>query len=253
MPDSNGSVTATIADGIATVSFHHPKGNSLPATILARLAQAITEVGNNASAHVVVLRSEGSGPFCAGASFDELVAIDSHRMGIDFFMGFARLILAMRSCPKFIVTRVHGKVAGGGVGMVAASDFAVAMDTASVKLSELAIGIGPFVVGPVIERKIGLGAFTTLAVDADFFTAHWAMNHGLYSKVAETTAELDSLVGTIVRKLQHANPEAMALMKKTFWQGTEHWETLLPERAAVSGQLVLSVFTRTAIAKFNAK
>ena len=253
MPDSNGSVTATVADGIATVSFFHPKGNSLPAHVLKRLAEAITEVGKNDDARVVVLRSEGSGPFCAGASFDELAAIETHRMGIDFFMGFARLILAMRSCPKFIVTRVQGKVAGGGVGMVAASDFAVAMDTSSVKLSELAIGIGPFVVGPVIERKIGLGAFTTLAVDADFFSAQWALQHGLYAKVAETVAELDSLVGTIVKKLHTANPEAMAMMKQIFWQGTEHWDTLLPERAAMSGQLVLSDFTRNAIIRFKAK
>ena len=253
MLDPNGSVTATVADGIATVSFGHPKGNSLPATILKRLADAITEVGKNADARVVLLRSEGHGPFCAGASFDELAAIETHRMGIDFFMGFARLILAMRSCPKFIVTRVHGKVAGGGVGVLAASDFVIAMDTASVKLSELAIGIGPFVVGPVIERKIGLAAFTTLAVDADFFTAQWANQHGLYSKIAETPAELDSLVGTLVRKLNHANPEAMSMMKQMFWQGTEHWETLLPERAAMSGQLVLSDFTRHAIASFSAK
>ena len=248
-----GTVTATIADSVATVSFFHPKGNSLPGALLSRLAEVIGEIGGSSDTRVLVLRSEGTGAFCAGASFDELVAIDSEARGQDFFMGFARVILAMKRARQFIVTRVHGKVAGGGVGIVAASDFAIALDTASVKLSELAIGIGPFVVGPVIERKIGLAAFATLAVDADFFPASWAAHHGLFAKVAETPAELESLVNTAIKKLSHANPDAIAQMKQIFWEGTEHWDTLLAARAAMSGRLVLSDFTRQAIARFKAQ
>ena len=247
-----GTVTATIVESVATISFFHPKGNSLPGALLTRLAEVIGEVGSASDARVIVLRSEGHGAFCAGASFDELAAIDSEARGQEFFMGFARVILAMKRARQFIVTRVHGKVAGGGIGIVAASDFAIAIDTASVKLSELAIGIGPFVVGPVIERKIGLAAFATLAVDADFFSARWAEQHGLFAKVAETPAELESMLNTVVKKLGRANPEAIAQMKRIFWDGTEQWDTLLRERAAMSGRLVLSDFTRQAIATFKA-
>lgn len=247
-----GTVTATVADSVATVSFFHPKGNSLPGTLLTRLAEVIGEIGSSANARVMVLRSEGSGPFCAGASFDELVAIDSEARGQEFFMGFAKVILAMKRARQFIIARVHGKVAGGGIGLVAASDFAIAHVGAAVKLSELSIGIGPFVVGPVIERKIGLAAFSALAVDADFFPASWAAQQGLYAKLAETPAELESLVNTAVKRLSHANPEAIAQLKGIFWEGTEHWDTLLPKRAAMSGRLVLSDFTRLAIAKFKA-
>ena len=173
MTDS-GTVATQIADGIATVRFAHPKGNSLPSALLANLAETIRALGDERGARVVVLRSEGTGPFCAGASFSELQAIADERAGKRFFMGFATLILAMIRCPKLIVTRVHGKVVGGGVGMVAASDYALATGTAAVRLSELAVGIGPFVVGPVIERKVGLAAFSALAVDADWRDARWA-------------------------------------------------------------------------------
>lgn len=252
IPPSPGTVTATIADGIATVSFFHPKGNSLPGALLRHLAHTIAEVGRSKDARVILLRSEGTGPFCAGASFDELVALSDDLQGQEFFMGFARVILAMRDAPQFIVTRVHGKVAGGGVGIVAASEYAIAMSSASIKLSELAVGIGPFVVGPAVERKMGTGAFQTLTVDADFFPAAWAEQHGLYAKVADTAAEFDALLNATMKKLAHANPEAMAMLKRAFWAGTEHWPTLLPERAAMSGRLVLSAFTRAAIAKFKA-
>ena len=248
-----GTVTATIADGVATVSFFHPKGNSLPSSLLRQLADTIGEVGRSRDARVIYLRSEGGGPFCAGASFDELTSIENESQGTEFFMGFARVILAMRDAPQFILTRVHGKVAGGGIGICAASDYCIAMTTASIKLSELAVGIGPFVVGPAVERKMGVGAFQALTVDADFFSAAWAAQHGLYAKVAETPAEFDALLGSTLKKLTHANPEAMTLLKRTFWAGTEHWPTLLPERAAMSGRLVLSDFTRRAIARFKGK
>ena len=250
----DGHVDATISNGIATVRFGHPKGNSLPGAVLRELARVVTELGRDDGARVIVLRSGGEGAFCAGASFAELVSIRDAARGKEFFMGFARLILAMRSAPKFVLARVHGRAVGGGVGVVAASDYALAHSGAAVKLSELAVGIGPFVVGPAIERKIGLGGLQALAVDATTFRdARWAQQRGLYAQLHATVPELDAAVDALAARLAASNPEAMALMKATFWQGTEHWDALLEERAEMSGTLVLSEFTRTAIASFNAR
>jgi enoyl-CoA hydratase/carnithine racemase len=244
-----GRVTVHVADGIGTLSFFHPKGNSLPGELLAQLAEEVTALGGNPDARVIVLRSEGTGPFCAGASFQELQAIGDAAQGKAFFMGFARLILAMIRCPRFVVTRVHGKTVGGGVGMIAASDYAIAVPAAGVKLSELAVGIGPFVVGPVIERKIGLAAFASLAVNAtEWRGSEWAREKGLFAEVRDTVEELDLSVKELASRLAASNPDAVARMKATFWQGTEHWEQLLAERAAMSGNLVLSDFARRALA-----
>ena len=248
---ATGTVQTTVSDGIATIRFSHPKGNSLPAALLARLADEIRGLGTRDDTTVIVLRSGDTGPFCAGASFDELKAIRDGRTGKEFFMGFARVILAMTRCPKLIVTRVHGKVVGGGVGLVAASDYAMAVESASLRLSELAVGIGPFVVGPAIERKIGLGGFSAMAVDADWRTARWGEGLGLYARLFENGTALDEGVDVLARKLATSNPQAMAKMKTVFWEGTEHWDALLEERAAMSGALVTSEFTRSAIAAFE--
>ena len=246
-----GSVDVTVAEGIATVRFTHPKGNSLPAVLLARLASEIRRVGAADDVRVIVLRSGETGPFCAGASFEELKGIRDAAGGKEFFMGFARVILAMTRCPKIIVARVHGKTVGGGVGLVAASDYTMAVETASVRLSELAIGIGPFVVGPVIERKIGLGGFGAMAIDADWRSARWAEEFGLYSKVFDSVNALDSGLDSFSRKLARSNPQALAQLKAIFWQGTGDWERLLEARAEMSGSLVTSEFTRNAIAAFD--
>jgi methylglutaconyl-CoA hydratase len=244
-----GRVTVDVAAGVATLTFHHPKGNSLPGALLARLAAEVTALGTRPDVVVVVIRSEGAGPFCAGASFPELQAIADPAQGKAFFMGFARLILAMIRCPRLIVTRVHGKTVGGGIGMVAASDYAIAVPEASVRLSELAVGIGPFVVGPVIERKIGLGPFAALAVNAaEWRSAEWAREKGLYAELHDTVEAMDAAVAGLSKRLVASNPAAMALMKSAFWRGTEDWETLLEERAEMSGTLVLSDFARRAIA-----
>lgn len=248
-----GTVTAHVADGIARVEFHHPKGNSLPGALLRELADTITRVGAHPDCRVIVLRSGGTGPFCAGASFDELVAIDNAAQGQEFFSGFARVILAMLRVPQFVLTRVHGRAAGGAVGLIAASDLSFAVQSAQAKLSELAVGIGPFVVGPVIERKIGLAAFSAMAVDADWRDAAWGERHGLYARVFDDLGALDTSLDAEARKLAGCNPEAMAQLKRVFWAGTESWDTLLAERALMSGTMVLSEFTRTAIASFKAR
>jgi len=244
-----GTVHTAILDGVATVRFSHPKSNSLPGSLLARLAETIAVMGQEPAARVIVLRSEGNGPFCAGASFDEFKAVKDAEGGKQFFSGFAKVILAMIRSPKFVVTRVHGKTAGGGVGLVAASDYAIGVEGASLKLTELALGIGPFVVGPVIEKKIGLAAFTAMAVDADWRSAAWAERHGLYAEVLETVPALDHRVEEFARKLAGYDPEATRRLKEVLWEGTDDWPERLTARAEISGTLVLSEYTQRAVAK----
>jgi methylglutaconyl-CoA hydratase len=248
---ASGDVQVEIAGGIATVRFSHPKGNSLPSALLAKLAAEIRRLSTLDEARVIVLRSGDSGPFCAGASFDELKSIRDAATGKEFFMGFARVILAMTRCPKVIIARVHGKAVGGGVGLVAASDYAMAVESASLRLSELAVGIGPFVVGPAIEKKIGLGGFSAMSIDADWRTSRWAEQFGLYSRVFDNIDALDGAVRSFAGKLAGSNPGALEQLKKVFWQGTENWDQLLEARAEMSGRLVLSDFTRNAIAAFD--
>ena len=246
-----GSVESAVADGVATVEFWHPKGNSLPGTVLRRLAEQIAEMGQRDDVRVIALRSAREGPFCAGASFDELAAIQDEAQGKEFFLGFARVILAMIRCPKPIVTRVQGKVVGGGVGVVAASDYVIATDKAQLRLSELAVGIGPFVVGPAIQRKIGPGAFSAMALDADWRSAKWAVEVGLYAQIQDSISGLDSAFDGFVQTLAKSNPEATARIKATLWEGTDDWDRLLDERAVMSGTLVLSDYTRHAIEAFR--
>jgi methylglutaconyl-CoA hydratase len=246
---AEGSVISATADGVTTITFSHPKSNSLPAPLLTRLAGAISAAGADGGTVVIVLRSEGGGAFCAGASFAGLQAVSDAESGKKFFMGFARLIIAMIRCPKIIVTRVHGKAVGGGVGIIAASDYVLAAEGATIRLSELAIGLGPFVVGPPIERKIGLGAFSAMATDADWRDAAWAERHGLFAEVHPDVDSLDAALSKRVAMLASCNPEAMTLLKSIFWRDTDAWPQLLESRAEMSGALVLSKFTSNAIGR----
>jgi methylglutaconyl-CoA hydratase len=249
-----GSVKVNFKSGVATIEFEHPAQNSLPGRLLAELANAIHAAGESGDASVIVLRSGGDRTFCAGASFDELAAIRDFETGKQFFLGFANVINTMRLCPKLIIGRVQGKTVGGGVGLAAATDYCMASQWASVRLSELAVGIGPFVVGPAVERKIGLSAFSQLAINAtEWQTAAWAKDKGLFNEVFETNEQLDAYLEHFTKILVKSNPEAMRHLKQIFWQGTEHWDELLDEREAVSGRLVLSEFTRKAIEAFKQK
>lgn len=251
---SNGYVKTERQKGITTIEFFHPQSNSLPGKILHELALAITHAGEDANCIVIILRSGGEKTFCAGASFDELIAIKNEKEGLQFFSGFAHVINAMRTCPKFIIGRIHGKCVGGGVGLAAAVDYAIATEAAEIKLSELAMGIGPFVVGPAVERKIGIAAFSQLAINATLWqNADWARRKGLYAELHSTIERMDESIARLADVLMNSNPEAMAEMKKIFWKGTEHWDKLLLERAAISGRLVLSEFTKNAIGKFKKK
>lgn len=245
-----GHVKCETHNGITTIEFFHPRSNSLPGRLLEALTHEIHSAGNDPHTKVIVLRSAGEKAFCAGASFDELQAIETAEQGLQFFSGFAHLINAMRKCPKFIIARIHGRCVGGGVGIAAAADYAIAANGADVKLSELAIGIGPFVVGPAVERKIGLSSFSSLAIDAAMWRdAEWARRRGLYAELHEQHTEMDESIQRLAESLAHSNPEAMLILKQNFWKGTEHWDQLLLERAAVSGRLILSEFSRNAIKK----
>lgn len=250
-----GHVKYTIAEsGIATIEFGHPLSNSLPGKILQKLADTITELGQNKEVIVIVLRSSGEKAFCAGASFDELISIKDLETGKQFFSGFAKVINACRKAPKFIIGRVHGKAVGGGVGIASAVDYCLATKYAEVKLSELAVGIGPFVVGPAVERKVGLSAMSELAINAtEWRSAEWAQKKGLYTDVFESAEEMDAEIDALANRLAKSNPEAMAMLKQIFWQGTENWDQLLAERAGMSGHLVLSDFTVNAINQFKKK
>lgn len=249
-----GTIKSTIVNGIGTITFFHPQSNSMPGVQLRNLATEIEKFGKDNSVKVIVLQSEGEKTFCAGASFDELISIKDIDTGLKFFSGFAMVINAMRKAPKFIIARVQGKAVGGGVGIASSADYTFAVNDASIKLSELAVGIGPFVVGPAVERKVGTSAFCQLTINAtEWQTAQWAKEKGLYAEVFATTAEMDQGIQTLATKLANSNPEAMSMLKKVMWEGTENWDTLLIERAGMSGTLVLSEFTINAINKFKAK
>lgn len=244
-------VNTTIDNGVATIEFFTEAHNSLPSETLAELEAAVVAAGANDEVILLVLKSGGDRTFCAGASFTELVAIEDYPTGKTFFMGFASVINAMRKCPKLIICRVQGKAVGGGVGLASAADYCMATKYGSVKLSELAVGIGPFVIGPAVERKVGLSAFSEMAINAtEWRTAAWAKEKGLYNEVFETVDQLDEYIQHFTEILRTMNPEAMTLLKKVFWKGTDNWDSLLAERAAVSGQLVLSDFSKKAIGKF---
>jgi methylglutaconyl-CoA hydratase len=245
-------VKKNIVNKIATIEFFHPEQNSLPGNILAQLAYTITEVGNNAEVKVIILKSGGDRTFCAGASFKELIAINDAETGKVFFSGFANVINAIRKCPKFIIGRIQGKTVGGGVGIASATDYCMATKFAAIKLSELNVGIGPFVVSPAIERKMGVSAMSQIAIDANsFYEASWALEKGLYASVSDSIEALDAEVQKFAEHLCTYNPEAMMEMKKIFWRGTEDWDNLLAERAAISGRLVLSDFTKETLKKFK--
>lgn len=252
---NQGGVNVAVDDrGLATVEFFHPLSNSLPGKILAKLANTITELGENDAVKLILVKSAGERAFCAGASFDELIAIEDLDTGKVFFSGFANVINAMRKCPKLIIGRVQGKAVGGGVGLASSVDYCYATKHAAVKLSELAVGIGPFVVGPAVERKLGLAGMSDLAINAtEWRSAEWAFQRGLYNDIFEDAAAMDEAIEALAGRLLTKSVPAMRGLKKVFWEGTEHWDELLAERAAISGELILSKEAKDAIGAFKSK
>ncbi|SHJ68398.1 methylglutaconyl-CoA hydratase [Reichenbachiella agariperforans] len=248
----NGSLKHTINDKVATITFHHPKANALPGTLLAKLAIVIQAIDDNKDVSVIVIRSEGGGTFCAGASFDELLSLTNETEGKVFFQGFAQVINAMRKSPKIILARIQGKTIGGGVGLVSSADYAFATEAAAIKLSELAIGIGPFVIEPAVTRKIGISSFSALALNPTIWKdAQWAMNAGLYHDLSTSIDEMDQKIDAFATNLSNYNPEALLAIKQTLWKNTENWDELLSSRAEISGRLALSPQTQRALKKFK--
>lgn len=249
---NNGSIDFSIKNGIATLQFSHPQSNAFPSDLLHKLINTIRLLDSNLEVKIIILQSEGNKTFCAGASFDELLALDNTEKSIRFFSGFAHLLNAMRTCSKLIIARVQGKAVGGGVGIIAACDYSFATENASIKLSELSIGIGPFVIEPAVSRKIGLSAFSELTLAAtNWKSAIWAKEKGLFTEVFPTIEALDKALNTFTKNLVSCNILALAEIKKVLWQNTEHWETLLLDRAAISGKLALSEETKKALKKFK--
>jgi methylglutaconyl-CoA hydratase len=249
-----GYVKTETQENICTITFFHPQSNSLPGAILNQLAEAIRQAGNASDASVIILKSGGEKTFCAGASFDELIAIKTEEEGLRFFSGFAKVINAIRTCPKFVIAAIQGKCVGGGVGLAAAADYSIATKAADVKLSELAVGIGPFVVGPAVERKIGTASFSALSIDATSWrSSEWAMEKGLFAELHQDISTMHQAVDKLAKTLSGSSPEAMKELKSICWKGTENWDALLMERAAISGKLILSTFSINAINAFKAK
>ncbi|MEO5906377.1 MAG: enoyl-CoA hydratase/isomerase family protein [Saprospiraceae bacterium] len=243
-----GSVTTSNHNGLATITFSHPAHNSMPGYQLSELTKHIKEAGTDNSVRLILLKSAGDRTFCAGASFDELLTITNESDGKKFFLGFANVINAIRTCPKIVIGRIQGKAIGGGVGIAAAVDYCMATNFGSIKLSELALGIGPFVVGPAIERKIGTSAFSQLSINAtEWQTAAWAKEKGLFHEVFDTIEQLDAYIQHFAEKLLSSSPEALHEIKKILWKGTEDWNELLDERAGISGRLVISPQAQKAI------
>ncbi len=248
---SQGHVLSTYSNHITTITFYHPAQNSLPGYLLAELAEKISEAGADPDTILILLKSEGEKTFCAGASFTELSSIEDFHTGKKFFMGFAGVINAIRKCPKIVIGRVHGKAVGGGVGLAAACDYCMASKYASVRLSELAVGIGPFVIGPAVERKVGFSAFSQMALNAtEWQTADWAKQKGLFTESFESVQQLDAYIDHFTADLIKKSPEALMMLKKVFWEGTDHWDELLEKRAEMSGKLILSDFAKNAISSF---
>lgn len=248
----DGSLYTSVNNGIANVEFGHPASNSFPGVLLERLEKEIQQLSKNDEVQVIILKSEGDRAFCAGASFDELLAVQDMEQGKKFFAGFANVINAMRKCSKLIIGRIHGKTVGGGVGLASACDYCFATEEASIKLSELSIGIGPFVIAPAVRRKMGVAALSELTLAAhEWKNAYWAKEKGLYARVFDSAEEMDKELDFFAEKLAAYNPAALREMKKILWEETKDWDSLLQERAAISGELVLSDFTKNALSKFK--
>lgn len=249
---NQGSVTTEIRTGFARIVFSHPAHNSMPSQLLSDLVRQIEEAGHNDEIGAVLLRSEGEGTFCAGANLDELLSIKEEETGKDFFMGFANVILAMRRCPKPIIVAVQGKAIGGGVGIAAAADYCLGCRASQVKLSELAIAIGPFVILPALIRKMGVAAAGQLSLDTEWHTAAWGRDNGLFQRVYAGPEELFREARILAERVGKFNPNASARLKQSLWEDTDHWPALLAERAATTGRLVMSGEAKTALGNLKA-
>ena len=248
---NNGFVTSEIKNNISEITFGTPKSNSLPGEILELLAKTILESGEDQNVKAILLKSEGEKAFCAGASFDELLEIEELEKSKIFFGGFAKVLNAIRSCGKLVIARVQGKTTGGGVGIACAADYCFATKDAAMALTELNLGIGPFVIGPYVERKLGKSAYAAMSIDADFRSADWCEKHDVYHSVSENIQMMDEEIDKFLEKLSTRSSDALALIKKVSWEGTEHFEQLMPERILMSASLILEDSAKENIGKIK--
>lgn len=245
MSVSDGSVSIHVKDKIGIITFGHPKGNSLPGKLLKKIADKLNAFSADEDVDAIFIQSEGEKAFCAGASFEELLKVKTFEDGKRFFSGFADVIIAQLNSPKIIVTRVHGKVVGGGVGIVAASDYVLANKQAGLRLSELELGIGPFVIGPALERKIGKAHYATLAFGTKWMNAQWGQDCGLYNELFPNINELDIGVKNYIKKLRGFNPKAVSELKKTLID--KSFEKTIREQVALTAKFCCEEFTQEKI------
>lgn len=246
-------VTTIVENHIAKITFGTPKSNSLPGEILEKLASTLLEEGAKNEVKAILLQSAGEKAFCAGASFDELLEINDLETSKIFFGGFAKVLNSMRNCKKIVVVRVQGKTTGGGVGIACGADYCFATQEAALALTEINLGIGPFVIGPYVERKIGKSQFTAMAIDAEFRSALWAKEHSIYHSVSESIEEMDLQLSDFLNKLSTRSDEALSLIKKVSWEGTEHFDQLSPERIVMSASLILEKSAKERIESIKEK
>jgi methylglutaconyl-CoA hydratase len=247
----NAFVISEIKNSISIITFGTPKSNSLPGEILEKLAQTILDEGSKNEVKAILLKSDGDKSFCAGASFDELLEIEELEKSKIFFGGFAKVLNAMRNCGKLVIVRVQGKTTGGGVGIACAADYCFATEEAAMALTELNLGIGPFVIGPFVERKVGKSAYSAMSIDADFRSADWCEKHDVYHSVSENIEIMDVEINAFMEKLSTRSSDALALIKKVSWEGTEHFEQLMPERILMSASLILEDSAKENIGKIK--
>jgi methylglutaconyl-CoA hydratase len=250
-PQNTGFINYNIKDSVLHLEFGHPLGNSLPSNLLSGLKNSITTASTDDSIKVILLKSSGNS-FCGGASFNELVKIDNLEDATEFFMGFANLMLAIKECPKPVVAKVHGKSVGGGLGIIAASDWAIGTEKSSIRLSEISIGIGPFTIGPVLVRKIGVGNFQRLSLSADWIDSNWGLNSGLFQEICNSDA-LETVTESRIEHFKKLDPISFAENKKLMWSFSDITEDSLRVKASNVSKLLLNQNTQSILKSLTSK
>lgn len=238
---------------VAQITLNRPEvRNAFDDTLIQSLTKAFTRLGKDANVRVIILRAEGSA-FCAGAdlnwmqrsvdfSFSENVQ-DAHHL--------AAMLKAIYDCPKPVIARVHGAAFGGGVGLVAACDIALATESAKFCLSETRLGLIPAVISPFVVPKIGQTAARRYFLTAEVFSATQAAHLNLVTEVASDEAALDALLAKIVGAILANGPEALSQSKVLLEQITHFaWDRavdittkmIAERRASAEGQEGMRAF-----------
>jgi len=199
----------------ATITLTQPEvRNAFSDEVIAEITAAFTEVGARAEVRAVVLAAEGPA-FCAGANLNWMrrMADYTREENVADAGKLAEMLRVIYECPKPTVARVQGDVYAGGMGLVAACDMAVAVDTAGFCLSEVKIGLIPATISPYVIRAMGARAAHRYFLTAERFDAAEALRIGFVHE-AVAAEQLDARVDALVKALASASPNAMRACKK---------------------------------------